>query len=210
MDIGGGACSGCVGLTFDDGPSPTTAQLLRVLVENDLRATMFNIGGNAVARPDLVRAQLDAGMWLGNHTYTHPYLTELDHQQACDELANTQRALTDIVGERVALFRPPYGATNERVRATATALDLLEVLWTVDSRDWDGASADEIVAAAESLESGDIMLMHDFPAATIEAVPRIAQVLRAKGLRVGSISYTREPVTMPGAGTTYHATAVEP
>src|SRR5690349_10362239 len=67
------ACSGYVGLTFDDGPSNDhTPALLNALRQNGLRATMFNEGQFAAAYPAQVRAEANAGMWIGNHSYTHP------------------------------------------------------------------------------------------------------------------------------------------
>jgi len=85
---------------------------------------------------------------------------------------------------------------------------VLEVLWTVDSRDWAGASVDEIVDAVASLEPGGIILMHDWPENTLAAIPRIAQVLAQKGMCAGRIASTSQDVS--GAGTTFHAVAVKP
>lgn len=198
-------CEGYVALTFDDGPSPTTADLLAALEREGLRATMFNRGDHAQARPELVRAQREAGMWVANHTYGHPHLLPLDEARRGSEIARTQRVLSDITHQEPTLFRPPYGETDDAVRAAAGRLGLLEVLWTVDSRDWDGAGADEIVAAAATLTDGGILLMHDWPPSTVEAV---AQVLRDRGLGAGRIVSTSEPV--PFGGTTFFATAVEP
>jgi peptidoglycan/xylan/chitin deacetylase (PgdA/CDA1 family) len=203
------ACrNGYVGLTFDDGPSTTTSQLLAALRASGLRATMFNQGNNALANPDLVRDQLRAGMWVGNHTFTHPHLKAMGEPQAFQEIASTQWVLTDTTHRVPTLFRPPFGETNEQVRADAARLHLLEVLWTVDSRDWAGASAAEIVAAAGTLQPGGIILMHDWPPATIQAIPGIARVLAANGLCSGRIAYT--PKDISGVGTTFHAIAVRP
>src|SRR3954451_23698429 len=182
--------NGYVGLTFDDGPSATLPQLLHALQANRLRATMFNQGNNALARPDSVRDELRAGMWVGNHTFTHPHLPQIAAAQAFEEIASTQWILADVTHRVPTLFRPPYGETNDQVRALEQRLGLLEVLWTVDSRDWAGASSDEIVAAAATLEAGGIILMHDWPQNTIEATPGIARVLAEKHLCAGSIAYT--------------------
>ena len=188
---GSSSCrSGYVGLTFDDGPSTTSPQLLHALRASGLRATMFNQGNNALAHPELVRAELRAGMWVGNHTFTHPHLPAIGEPQAFQEIASTQWVLTDVSHRVPTLFRPPFGETSEQVRADASRLHLLEVLWTVDSRDWAGASADEIVAAASTLKPGGIILMHDWPPNTITAVPRISKVLADKGLCAGHIAYT--------------------
>src|ERR1700760_3242945 len=68
-------CNGYVGLTFDDGPSNDhTPAVLNALKQNGLRATMFNEGQYAAAYPSQVQAEVNAGMWVGNHSYTHPHL----------------------------------------------------------------------------------------------------------------------------------------
>jgi len=200
--------NGYVALTYDDGPSATSGELLAALRAHRLRATFFNQGNNSLERPDEVRAQLRAGMWVGNHTFTHPHLTQIDESAAFQEIASTQWVLRDITGREPTLFRPPYGETNDQVRAAATRMGLLEVLWTVDSRDWAGATAEEIAAAARTLQPGGIMLMHDWPPATIEAVPLIARDLAERGLCTGRIAYTPTPV--PYGDQVFHARAVRP
>jgi peptidoglycan/xylan/chitin deacetylase (PgdA/CDA1 family) len=206
---GHGRCAnGYVGLTFDDGPSATTNQLLAALTSHHLRATMFDQGNNAEANPGLVRAEKRAGMWIGNHTFTHPHLTQLGEPGTFEEITSTQWVLRDITGREPTLFRPPFGETDDQVRADEARIGLLEVLWTVDSQDWNGATVDQIVAAAHTLEPGGIILMHDWPPATIAAVPGVAKALADKGLCAGRITYT--PRDISGVGTTFHAIAVRP
>ena len=200
--------NGYVGLTFDDGPSPTTPALLDALKRNHLRATMFNQGNHAEQYPDLVKAEVQAGMWIGNHTFTHPHLPQLGEPGTFEEIASTQWVLRDLTGKEPTLFRPPYGETNDQVRADLQRIGLLEVLWTVDSRDWAGATPEEIAAAAGRLQPGGIILMHDWPPATIQAIPLIAQVLAENGLCPGRIVYT--PQDIPYGNTVFHAIAVRP
>jgi peptidoglycan/xylan/chitin deacetylase (PgdA/CDA1 family) len=204
--------NGYVGLTYDDGPGvATTPQLLQALRASRLRATMFNQGNNAQAHPDLVRDEVDAGMWVGNHTFTHPHLPQLTEPAGFQEIASTQQVLTAITHRVPTLFRPPYGETSDQVQADASRLHLLEVLWTVDSRDWAGASPDEIVAAAATLQPGGIVVMHDWPPATLAAVPGIARLLADRGMCAGRIVYTpRDIVCVACPGGTYHAIAVRP
>ena len=206
---GGGACrNGYVALTYDDGPSATTPQLLAALRAHRLRATFFNQGDNSLERPELVRAELRAGHWVGNHTFSHPHLTQIGEPAAFQEIASTQWVLRDVTGREPTLFRPPYGETNDQVRAAAARIGLLEVLWTVDSRDWAGVTAEEIAAAARTLQPGGIILMHDWPPATVEAVPLIAADLAARGLCAGRIAYT--PQDVPYGEQVFHAKAVRP
>lgn len=185
--VGTGAGSGYVGLTFDDGPSHRTAALLDALREAGLRATMFNQGNHATERPDLVRAQVDAGMWIANHSYSHPYMTRLTPAEMESEISRTQEALAAAGGGTPRLFRPPYGDTDETLAAVVAKAGLTEVCWDVDTRDWDDASADAIVEAVGRLTDGQVVLMHDWPPSTLAAIPRIGEVLRAKGLRTGMI-----------------------
>jgi peptidoglycan/xylan/chitin deacetylase (PgdA/CDA1 family) len=203
------ACAnGYVGLTFDDGPSATTPQLLAALRKAGLRATMFNQGNNAEARPDQVWAERGAGMWIGNHTYTHPHLTQLDQPTRFQEITSTQWVLEDLTGKEPTLFRPPYGETDAAVRADEDRVGVLEVLWTVDSEDWNNNTVEGIVARAATLQPGGIILMHDWPANTIAAIPAIAQGLKDRGLCAGKIAYTAADV--PFGSTTFHAAAVKP
>jgi peptidoglycan/xylan/chitin deacetylase (PgdA/CDA1 family) len=206
----GGPCrNGYVGLTYDDGPTVATRQaLLAALRANHLRATFFEIGQNARANPDLTRAALRAGMWVGNHTYTHPHLTQLGDPGAFEEIASTQLVLQQVIGRTPTLFRPPFGETNDVVRADEASLGLLEVLWTVDSRDWAGAPTADIIAAAATLQPGGIILMHDWVQNSLDAVPAIAAGLASRGLCPGKIAFT--PQAISGVGTTFHAIAVKP
>ncbi|SFS73976.1 polysaccharide deacetylase family protein [Saccharopolyspora flava] len=181
-------CSGYVGLTFDDGPGETTTQLLDALLENGLRATMFNQGDHADANPSLVAAQVEAGMQVGNHSYTHPHMTELSRSEMDSEISRAQQAISAAGGGSPVLFRPPYGETNETLHEVEAAHGLTEVIWDVDSQDWNNATVDEIVAANASLTDGQVILMHDWPPNTLTAIPRIAETLSTQGLCPGVIS----------------------
>ncbi|SFW83430.1 polysaccharide deacetylase family protein [Amycolatopsis australiensis] len=175
-----------VALTFDDGPYPgTTSALLAALGE--AKATFFLWGEHAEAHPSLVRGIAAAGHVIGNHSWTHPRLTALDADARDQEVRRTQDLLARLTGTRPALFRPPYGDTDAAVADTLTGHGLTEVLWTVDTRDWDGATADEIVTAASAVSPGGVVLMHEGRPATVEAVPRILAGLAARGLRPGPV-----------------------
>ncbi|MFD5140068.1 polysaccharide deacetylase family protein [Streptomyces sp. NPDC058378] len=192
------ACNGYVGLTFDDGPSGSTPALLNALKQNGLRATMFNQGQYAAADPAKVRAQVDAGMWVGNHSYTHPHLTQQSQAQVDSELSRTQQAIAAGGGGTPKLFRPPYGETNATVQAAAARYGLTQIIWDVDSQDWNNASTDAIVQTNARLTDGQIILMHDWPANTLAAVPRIAQGLASRGLCAGMISPQTGRAVAPG------------
>ncbi|HEV2778636.1 MAG TPA: hypothetical protein VGX25_04475 [Actinophytocola sp.] len=105
----------------------------------------------------------------------------------------TRRALAGLLPRRISgvtptLFRPPFGETNDQVRADAARLGMAEALWSVGSRDWAGATTAEIAAAASRLEPGGIILMHEGIQATIDAVPAILSGLSIRGLCPGRIA----------------------
>ena len=182
-------CSGYVGLTFDDGPTPgNTTNLLNALTSNGLRATMFNEGQNAQPNPSLVLAEKSAGMWIGNHTWDHPHMTQLSTADMTSEISRTQDAIQQITGTAPVLFRPPYGETNSTLKSVEAQFGLTEIIWDVDSQDWNGASTSQIVQAAGQLTNGQIILMHDWPANTVAAIPQIAANLASRNLCAGMIS----------------------
>jgi len=195
-------CSGYVGLTFDDGPSDAhTPGLLAALKQNGLRATVFNEGQYAAAYPAQVQAEVNAGMWVGNHSYTHPHLIQESQAQIDSELSRTQQAIAAAGGGTPKLFRPPYGETNATLQAVEAKYGLTQIIWDVDSQDWNGASTDAIVAANGRLTNGQIILMHEWPANTLAAIPRIAQVLASHNLCPGMISpQTGRAVAPTGGG----------
>ncbi|MEK3775225.1 MULTISPECIES: polysaccharide deacetylase family protein [Paenibacillus] len=194
--------NGYVGLTFDDGPSGNTTNMLNALKQAGLRATMFNVGQNAQNNKSLVTAQVAAGMWIGNHSYTHPNMTTLNSSQMSSEITRTQQTIQSITGSSPKLFRPPYGATNATLKSVVSQNGLKEVLWNVDSQDWNGASAAQIVAAVNTMKSGDVILMHDQYQTTLQAIPQIAQNLKNRGLCSGMISPTTGRAVAPDGSTT--------
>ncbi len=192
-------CDGYVALTFDDGPTPgNTEQLLQVLRSAGARATMFNTGANVEANPALTRAQLAAGMWLGNHSWDHPHMTTLTAAEQSSQIARTQDVIKRVTGVTPKLFRPPYLETDDALRAIERRYGLREINADVDSRDWDNTSVDQIVENARALQPGGVILMHDWPPNTLLAVPRIVTELRARGLCPGQISTGTGHAVAPG------------
>jgi len=213
-------CSaGYVGITFDDGPTGSTGTLLNTLRANGIRATLFNIGQNVQGNPSAVQAEVAAGMWIGNHSWTHPHLTTLSQAQMQSELSQTQNAIRSVTGTAPRLFRPPFGETNATLRSVESSLGLTEIIWDVDSQDWNGASTSAIVAANARLTNGQIILMHDGIQNTLNAIPQIVAGLNSRNLCAGMISPTTgravapdgaqpPPTTAPGGGGGCTATMV--
>jgi peptidoglycan/xylan/chitin deacetylase (PgdA/CDA1 family) len=175
-----------VALTFDDGPSPDTLGMLAALTQRGVPATFFVVGYEAAANPDLIRAEVNAGMSVEDHTRDHADLTRLSPAGIDSELQSTADVIQAASGQRPKCFRPPYGATNTTVIAEAARLGLTQVLWNVDPSDYTlpGAAtiATRVLAAANG--SGLVVGMHDGGgdrSQTIAALPAIIDGLAARG-----------------------------
>ena len=140
-------------LTYDDGPNDAcTEELLDVLAQHNVRATFFLIGRFVRERRDLTRRIHSAGHLIGNHTFTHPVLLFQSPSRVREELASTNAALEDAIGEPVRFFRPPHGARRPDVLRTARELGLTPVLWNAMGYDWKPALTPETILA--NLEKG--------------------------------------------------------
>jgi peptidoglycan/xylan/chitin deacetylase (PgdA/CDA1 family) len=176
-----------VAFTFDDGPGPYTGLALRKLARAHERATFFVVGRSANFFPGWLPRELSVGA-IGDHTASHPFLPRLSPAGIYSELAQAKQKIERDSGQPVYLFRPPYGARNATVDATAKRLGLLEVLWTVDSADSLGANWAGIIANVErGLRPGAIILMHENRGQTIRALTTLLPYLPRHHLRSVSL-----------------------
>ena len=181
-----------VALTFDDGPGPYSARLVELLRRHGARATFFEIGSKAATHRDLVRAELSVGA-VGNHSWSHPDLTQLEAAAVTRQLASTQRTIESAGGRAVLVFRPPFGTNDPRSLELGGRLGMLEVLWNVDSGDASEAStpsSDEIARnLAERVRPGAIVLLHEDEQspATLDALRTFLPWLKTHGLRAVTV-----------------------
>ncbi|MDF3145153.1 MULTISPECIES: polysaccharide deacetylase family protein [unclassified Streptomyces] len=180
----------CIALTFDDGPAtPETATLLTHLAQYKARATFFTVGQNVAAHPGLVRAEARAGHEVGNHSWNHPDLTKLSPEQIASQLNRTSAAIKAATGKTPTVFRPPYGAIDDKVRA---ATRLSPVLWDVDTEDWKYRDADKVAQTViGKTRRNDVVLMHDIHPTSVAAVPQILRTLTAQGYHFVTVSHLR-------------------
>jgi peptidoglycan/xylan/chitin deacetylase (PgdA/CDA1 family) len=177
-----------VALTFDDGPGPHTAALLRLLHAAGAPATFFEIGHNVYQWPELAREEAATGA-VGDHTWSHPRLTTLSTRAIRSQLADARVAIMRATHAEVALFRPPYEVDDARVNRLAREAGLLPVLWSVDSNDWKNVSLATIKhTLMPQLHPGAIILFHEQGKRTLPALRWLLAQLRKHDLR---------PVTVP-------------
>ncbi|MBY8882515.1 polysaccharide deacetylase family protein [Actinacidiphila acidipaludis] len=173
----------CIALTFDAGPSENTPALLKVLREKKVKVTFFLLGHNHVDKyPDLVRQMGQNGNVLGNHSWTHPRLTDLDPAAIRSELDRLDTAVEKLTGTRPTLMRPPQGRTDKKVAKVCKELGLAQVLWNDTASDY--ATTDSALIHRRILKDAHrdgIILLHDLYKGTVPAVPGIIDALRAEG-----------------------------
>jgi peptidoglycan/xylan/chitin deacetylase (PgdA/CDA1 family) len=172
-----------VALTFDDGPSPYTGQILEVLERLDAPATFFQVGEMRIAYPEAAAQVRARGFPVGDHTRSHPRLIDLDRDAQRSEIFSQPRPAR--------MFRPPYGKFN------ATTLELLRrrgtlmVLWDVNSYDYKLQGVERITTNVLSrVGPGSIVLMHDGGgdrSQTVAALPGIVRALRRRGLKLVTV-----------------------
>lgn len=143
----------------------------------------FSEAGLEVARRGLQR-----GHEYGSHTYSHPNLTKLSHQEMIKEIYSPVNVFKDVFNYDMKTMRPPYGATNQAVKDAGLEV----VLWTVDTEDWRSRNTENIFQRVQNVRSGDIVLFHDIFDETAEAVKRILPMLVEKGFQFVTISQLRE------------------
>lgn len=172
----GGADSGCVALTFDDGPHPRfTPQLLDTLERTGLIGTFFVVGRNGAAHPEIVRETRRRGHEVGTHLYWHRRPSGGDVARVHEEIARSRAELEELLGESIRLLRFPYA---ERCGLNARAIrgkhNLELVHWTFSSHDSRARSESEIMQRiTPRLRSGAIVLMHDCLADEMQGLPAL-------------------------------------
>lgn len=187
----GGARAREVALTFDDGPSIYTPKILRVLAQWHAPATFFVIGREAKTYPRFVKAEAQAGNEVGDHTETHPPMTALSSGGQHAQIVDAANAIRSAGGPSPHLWRPPYGLFNGTTISILRSLQMLLVMWTVDTRDYARPGISRIeYTALSGVRPGAIILMHDGGgnrSETVAALPKIIGGLQRRGFKLVTV-----------------------
>lgn len=190
----------CVALTFDDGPGPHTDRLLQVLAAADAEATFFLVGEKVAADPLAAKRIADAGMEIGNHSWSHPDLTTIPAAEVATQLSSTTAAIEAATGQRPVLMRPGFGMLDDEVLSQAGHQGLAAINWDVVPYDWlhdtDTAASRAVLMA--HLRPGSVVLLHDTFASTVDLVEEFLPVLRANGYHPVTVSRLLGP-RQPGS-----------
>ena len=197
--------SGCtsrqeIALTFDDGPNPPyTQQILDILSAYGAKATFFVVGAAADSHPELVRQEVELGTAVGSHSYGHAEeLAGMGPDDFRRDLRRAEAVLEPILGKKPTLYRAPYGKASAVMLEELRRAGYVSIGWDIDSRDWDSSTTTEQIVenVLSRAHPGGIILLHDGAAgggnpnrtATVEALPRIIEGLRERGLEPATVS----------------------
>lgn len=188
--------SSTVALTFDDGPSPDTSAILDKLKARNLKATFFMIGRAVERYPRIAQRVAAEGHEIGNHSQTHPIYLFRSAAETSRQLDLAQAAIERVTGVRPRIARPPCGVRTRAYFRAARRLGLSTVQWDVAGFDWKLIGAREIAdAVLKDARAGSIILLHDGDSElkqdrsrTVEALPRIIEGLRERGLRIAPLA----------------------
>ena len=180
-------------LTFDDGPHPTTTpKLLQILKDENTVATFFVVGFMAEEHPELVWEINQNGHTVANHSYSHATLSRMTAHEVMTEYRATNAVIKKITGVEPRYCRPPGGKFNIGVLRVSAQLGLTTTLWTNDPADYATSNPEILYTKLMSrLAPGCIVMLHDGPQSTINALPRFIQSAKAAGYRFVTLDELR-------------------
>ena len=193
IDISGSNSDSDFAITFDDGPHPEfTPKILEVLESHKVKATFFLSGRNIESNRSTAEDLAGKGHLIGNHTYSHLSAFRIGKVRLLEEIVRTRELIESITGEPNKYLRPPYGHITPAMLSICRNLDMTIVLWSFNSWDFRGISAEKIISRAEKkISPGTILLFHECHfrdgsrdySATIKAVDSILEYTLKRGLK---------------------------
>ncbi|WP_026564805.1 polysaccharide deacetylase family protein [Bacillus sp. UNC41MFS5] len=183
-----------VAITFDDGPNPTyTPQVLEIFSEAVGKATFFMIGEQMKKYPEVVKQVAALGHEIGNHTFTHPKLSQLSNSECLEEIEQNEKLIEELTGQNPVVFRPPYLDYNQ---GTVSLLQqkgypMIGAL-NLEAQDWEQPGARHILEKSRDvIKNGSILIFHDGygdRSQTIEAVRKLVSEITSQGYQLVTVS----------------------
>lgn len=172
-----------IALTFDDGPSPYTVQILDILRHYDILGTFFVLGQVISSHPEVLQRIVAEGHLLGNHTWSHPYIVNSE-AEAYREIERTAELIYDYTRVRTQLFRPPGGYLNNALTPYSARQNHTITMWSVDSSDYFLTQSEILNQVLAEIHPGAIVLLHDGGGPrhhTVAVLPLLIEALQEQG-----------------------------
>ena len=166
-----------------------TDEILKILEDHNVKTTFFLVAYWVDKYPDRVKQIYDAGHEIGNHSNTHPHMSELNNAQISQELSALSDKVEAITGTRPTLFRPPYGDYDDQVVLQARKDGYEVIQWNVDSLDWKNLGVDPMIKqVTKEINPGDIILFHNNSQYITQALPTILDYIQSQGYEIVPVS----------------------
>lgn len=175
---------GEVALSIDDGPSPYTAQILKILEKYHAHVTFFDVGKMIKQYPNDVKQAVKDGNLVEDHSMTHPSFFMITPKEQAQQIDQTAHLIHQLTGQPVRLFRPPYENFDNVTEQILQRDGMSLALWNRDPKDWKAKSSQQIVQAVlGNNPSGAVFDMHD-KKLTLAALPAILRGLEKMNLKL--------------------------
>ena len=149
-------------LTFDDGPNPSSTELiLKMLDELKIKSLFFCVGSNNKQNPSLTKLILDAGQTIGNHTFNHKILTRIKKDEALEEINSFNTLLESGQNYKTKYFRPPYGKINLSTKILMRESGLKCIMWNLLTYDYQNEFIKVKFVVDKYLRQNSIVVFHD-------------------------------------------------
>lgn len=178
-----------IALTFDDGPSKYTNEVINLLKQYNINATFFILGNKVTLYKDTLKKLLQNGNEIGNHSYNHKWMIKLKEEELLNQIQQTQDIIKKELNYTPNNVRPTYGDVNKKMKEK---INLNIVLWTVDTLDWKLKDSKQIAKRGMNVKDGDIILMHDSKKRTISALKIMIPKLLEQGYQFVTINELKE------------------
>lgn len=188
---------GLLVLTFDDGISQNYIPLLQILDQEKVKATFFVVGRTLNKyNLGILKEVYNRGHTIGNHTWNHYRLDRLTNENIENEVLATQDKINLITPiDYPKYIRPPYGAINKKAYDKLKEHGYNIVRWNMDARDWNRKRSksrlltyyENVFKISNPMEISFISLQHDRRADSIEIIPDIVRLAKAKGFKIVSL-----------------------
>lgn len=177
-------------LTFDDGPSRFTKEVLELLEKYDCKATFFCIGKHIQNHREITKQIFVQGHEIGNHTYYHSNNNGFKRKdELVEEWKKTDALIEEVTGEKVRYFRPPFGVTNPHLMRTVKITGHKVVGWNIRSLDTVTSSEQKIFQRiTKKLKPGSIVLMHNTSRKSVNVLEQLLQYMEENKLRSVTIT----------------------
>lgn len=172
-----------VALSFDDGPCTQTPAILDVLKKHNVQAAFFLIGRNISGSEGILTRISREGHLIGNHTFAHtPWFPFFSSGKMILDLKKNAEMISNVTGEQVQWFRPPYGITNPMLAKAVRETGYKVMGWSLRSYDTSLNNSEKVMKRVKRLlEPGVVILLHDRCPDTPGVVEEIVQYARAQG-----------------------------